>query len=204
MRSNRSPALGFIFVTLLIDITGWGIIIPVMPKLIIEVSGLTPDTPFSPLVMQPCIAGGSFQPMPLCSFFVRLLWVRSVTGMEEDPFCWLRCLVLVSIIYFSPLRQPCGGFFLGRIIAGVMGASFTTAGAYIADISTAEKRAQNFGIIGVAFGLGFIIGPVIGGLLGGLGTRVPFLVTAGLCLINWLYGFFILPESLKPEKPQSA
>jgi DHA1 family tetracycline resistance protein-like MFS transporter len=85
------------------------------------------------------------------------------------------------------------------MIAGIMGASFTTAGAYIADISTPDKRAQNFGIIGMAFGLGFILGPVIGGLLGGFGSRIPFIVAAALTLLNWLYGYFILPESLKPE-----
>ena len=81
----------------------------------------------------------------------------------------------------------------------MMGASFTTAGAYIADISSPEKRAQNFGIIGAAFGLGFIIGPALGGLLASYGVRAPFFAAAGLTLLNWLYGFFILPESLKPE-----
>jgi len=89
--------------------------------------------------------------------------------------------------------------FIGRIIAGIMGASFTTAGAYIADVSTPEKRAQNFGIIGAAFGIGFIIGPPLGAGLAFFGSRVPFMVAAGLSLLNWLYGFFILPESLKPE-----
>ncbi|MFI5205892.1 MAG: TCR/Tet family MFS transporter, partial [Candidatus Paceibacterales bacterium] len=89
--------------------------------------------------------------------------------------------------------------FVGRILAGIMGASFTTAGAYIADISPPEKRAQNFGMIGVAFGVGFIIGPVMGGLLGKFGTRVPFYTAAGLTMLNWLYGYFILPESLKKE-----
>lgn len=80
-----------------------------------------------------------------------------------------------------------------------MGASFTTASAYIADISTPEKRAQNFGLIGAAFGLGFIVGPLIGGLLGPYGARVPFIVAAALTLLNWLYGFFILPESLSKD-----
>lgn len=89
--------------------------------------------------------------------------------------------------------------FLGRCIAGITGASFTTASAYIADISTAETRTQNFGMIGAAFGLGFIIGPVIGGLLGQYGARVPFFAAAGLALLNWLYGYFILPESLPKE-----
>lgn len=89
--------------------------------------------------------------------------------------------------------------FVGRIIAGITGASFTTASAYIADISPVEKRAANFGLIGMAFGLGFIIGPVLGGLLGKFGPRVPFFAAAALTLLNWLYGYFILPESLKTE-----
>jgi DHA1 family tetracycline resistance protein-like MFS transporter len=86
--------------------------------------------------------------------------------------------------------------FIGRIIAGITGASLTTASAYIADISTPENRAKNFGMIGAAFGLGFIIGPVIGGLLGQFGARVPFYAAAILCMINFIYGYFILPESL--------
>src|SRR5512135_2645457 len=89
--------------------------------------------------------------------------------------------------------------FVGRIISGMTAASFTVANAYIADVSPPEKRAQNFGIIGAAFGLGFILGPVLGGVFGTLGTRVPFMVAGVLTLLNWLYGFFILPESLAPE-----
>jgi DHA1 family tetracycline resistance protein-like MFS transporter len=88
---------------------------------------------------------------------------------------------------------------VGRVIAGITGASFTTASAYIADVSTPEKRSQNFGMIGVAFGLGFIIGPVIGGVLGKIDTHYPFYAAAALALLNALYGFFILPESLSKE-----
>jgi DHA1 family tetracycline resistance protein-like MFS transporter len=89
--------------------------------------------------------------------------------------------------------------FLGRSIAGITGASFTTATAYIADISSTEDRAKNFGIVGAAFGMGFILGPVLGGLLGHYGTRVPFYAAAILSLLNWLYGYFVLPESLPKE-----
>ena len=92
-----------------------------------------------------------------------------------------------------------GWLFLGRTISGITGASFTTASAYIADISTAETRAKNFGMIGAAFGLGFIIGPAIGGLLTGWGIRAPFYAAAILTLLNWLYGYFVLPESLSVE-----
>jgi MFS transporter, DHA1 family, tetracycline resistance protein len=89
---------------------------------------------------------------------------------------------------------------IGRLLAGITGASFTTAAAYIADISTPENRAQNFGMIGAAFGLGFILGPAMGGWLGELGTRVPFFAAAALTFLNWLYGYFILPESLPLDR----
>jgi DHA1 family tetracycline resistance protein-like MFS transporter len=101
--------------------------------------------------------------------------------------------------FFLSFAPSITWLFIGRIIAGLCGASITTASAYIADVSTPEKRAQNFGLIGAAFGLGFIIGPVIGGVFSQFGTRVPFLIAGGLSLLNWLYGFFILPESLKKE-----
>ncbi len=97
------------------------------------------------------------------------------------------------LLAFAP---SIGWLFVGRIIAGITGASMTTASAYIADISTPETRAQNFGMIGAAFGLGFIVGPMIGGLLGEMGPRIPFLVAAGLALLNAAYGYFVLPESL--------
>ena len=92
-----------------------------------------------------------------------------------------------------------GWLFLGRTISGIAGSSFTTASAYIADISTDETRSKNFGMVGAAFGLGFIIGPAIGGLLTGWGTRAPFYAAAILTLLNWLYGYFVLPESLAKE-----
>jgi DHA1 family tetracycline resistance protein-like MFS transporter len=113
----------------------------------------------------------------------------------------LLSLVAFGIDYlFLSFAPTLGWIFVGRIIAGITGASFSTATAYIADISTKENRAQNFGMIGAAFGLGFIIGPVIGGLLVDFGPRVPFLVAAALSFANALYGFFVLPESLPKEK----
>jgi MFS transporter, DHA1 family, tetracycline resistance protein len=90
--------------------------------------------------------------------------------------------------------------FLGRTVAGIAGAAHTTANAYVADISLPEKRAQNFGMIGAAFGVGFILGPALGGLLGGLGPRAPFFAGAILALVNLVYGYFVLPESLPPER----
>jgi DHA1 family tetracycline resistance protein-like MFS transporter len=104
---------------------------------------------------------------------------------------------------FLSFAPTIGWLFVGRITAGITGASFTTATAYIADISAPEDRAKNFGLVGAAFGLGFIIGPVVGGLLGQYGSRVPFLAAAALAFINFLYGFFVLPESLPLENRRS-
>lgn len=190
--SQRQPAIKFIFITLLIDVTGFGIIIPVMPKLIQSLTGGT--------VSQAAEYGGWL----ISAYAIVQFLFAPIVGGLSDRF-GRRPVLLASLFGFGcdymflAFAPTIGWLFVGRVIAGVMGASFTTAGAYIADISTKENRAQNFGMIGAAFGLGFIIGPVIGGLLGGLGARVPFMAAGALTILNWLYGFFILPESLKPE-----
>ena len=101
---------------------------------------------------------------------------------------------------FLALAPTLAWLFVGRVIAGIFGASITTCSAYIADVSPPEKRAQNFGMIGAAFGIGFILGPVIGGLLGEFGTRIPFYASAVLAFLNAIYGLLVLPESLAPEK----
>ncbi len=189
MASKRAPAIGFIFITLLIDVIGLGIIIPVMPKLIGELTGdsignaardggwLLFAYAFTQFIFAPIVGGLSDQ------YGRRPILLASLFGFGIDYI----------FLAFAPTL---GWLYVGRIIAGVMGASFTTGAAYIADISSPEKRAANFGMLGAAFGLGFIIGPVIGGLLGQYGSRLPFLFAAGLSLLNWLYGYFILPESL--------
>jgi DHA1 family tetracycline resistance protein-like MFS transporter len=188
----RKPALIFIFITLLIDIIGLGIIIPVMPALLQELSGAT--------VSEASQYGGWM----LFSYAAMQFVCAPIIGGLSDRY-GRRPVLLASLFGFGvdyiflAFAPTIGWLFLGRIIAGMMGASFTTAGAYIADVSTPETRAQNFGIMGAAFGLGFIIGPMLGGFLGTLGPRVPFMVSAGLSLANWLYGYFILPESLKHE-----
>ncbi len=117
-----------------------------------------------------------------------------------------RPILLISLLGFGidyiilAMAPSYGWLFAGRIIAGITGASFTTASAYIADISTDEtSRAKNFGLIGAAFGLGFVLGPALGGLLAKFGLRAPFYAAAVLCLINCLYGYFFLPESLSKE-----
>jgi DHA1 family tetracycline resistance protein-like MFS transporter len=189
---NRRPALSFIFITLLIDVIGLGIIIPVLPDLILELTGGT---------LSDASRYGGWM---LFAYAVMQFICAPIMGALSDQY-GRRPVLLASLFGFGldyilmAFAPTLAWLFIGRIIAGIMGASFTTAGAYIADISTPEKRAQNFGLIGAAFGLGFIIGPLAGGLLGPLGSRVPFMVAAGLTLLNCLYGFFVLPESLAPE-----
>jgi len=192
MRSSRPAALGFIFVTMLVDITGWGIIIPVIPKLIEQLIHVDVSTASK--------YGGWLTFAYAAMQFV----CAPILGNLSDKF-GRRPVLLFSLFGFGidylflSFAPTIGWLFVGRAVAGITGASFTTATAYIADISTDENRAKNFGMVGAAFGLGFIIGPVIGGFLGQYGARVPFYAAAGLCLLNWLYGYFILPESLSIE-----
>ncbi len=191
-KEPRKAALAFIFITVLIDVTGLGIIIPIIPALIVELTGEG--------LSKAAIYGGWLMFVYAFTQFI----CAPIIGGLSDRF-GRRPVLLLSLFGFG-IDYILIGFapnifwlFIARFISGVTGASITTASAYIADISTPEKRSQNFGLIGAAFGLGFIIGPVIGGLLGQYGTRVPFFAAAGLTLVNVLYGFFILPESLPKE-----
>lgn len=192
MTGNRKAALGFIFITLLIDITGWGLVIPVFPKLIEELTGADISTI------------GRYGGWLTVAYAIVQFFFAPVIGNLSDRY-GRRPVLLLSLLGFGidylflSFAPTLGWLFVGRVIAGITGASITTATAYIADISTHENRAKNFGLIGAAFGLGFIIGPAIGGLLGEFGSRVPFLVAAGLTLLNTLYGYFVLPESLSKE-----
>jgi DHA1 family tetracycline resistance protein-like MFS transporter len=190
--NTRQAAIRFIFITLLIDVAGLGLIIPVMPELIKSLTGGNNSD------------ASEWAGWLTFAYAAMQFLFAPVIGNLSDQY-GRRPVLLGSLLGFGidyiviALAPDMWWLFAGRIIAGIMGASFTTASAYIADISTAENRAQNFGMIGAAFGLGFIIGPIIGGLLGSLGTRVPFFVAAGLSLLNMLYGYFVLPESLPKE-----
>lgn len=189
---ERPAAMAFILLTLFIDVLGIGIVIPVLPSLIKEFVGGNNDIAswyvgiigasyaFSQFIFAPILGALSDR------FGRRPILLASLFGLGVD-------------FLIQGFATSVGWLFVGRLIAGVMGASFTTAHAYIADVSTAENRAQNFGLAGVMFGLGFIFGPALGGILGGIDLRLPFFVSAGLALVNWLYGYFILPESLAPE-----
>ncbi len=197
MNSNRKAAIGFIFVTLLIDVTGLGLIIPVVPKLI---ENLLHTTNISKVAL--------FGGLLTFSYAIMQFLFAPVLGNLSDKY-GRRPVLLFSLLGFGldylllAFAPSIGWLFVGRIIAGITGASMTTASAYIADISTPETRAQNFGMIGAAFGLGFIVGPMIGGLLGEMGPRIPFLVAAGLALLNAAYGYFVLPESLEANNRRS-
>jgi DHA1 family tetracycline resistance protein-like MFS transporter len=196
MVNPKKAAVGFIFITVLIDIIGFGIIIPVLPQLLQQLLHVTDRTDIS-AISKPAIF------LTLIYGLMQFIFAP-ILGSLSDRY-GRRPVLLFSLLGFGldyiflAFAPSIGWLFLGRMISGITGASITTASAYMADISNEKNRAQNFGIIGAAFGLGFIIGPMLGGLLGELGTRIPFLVAAGLALVNALYGYFVLPESLDME-----
>jgi DHA1 family tetracycline resistance protein-like MFS transporter len=189
MAEKKNNAMLFIFITLLIDVIGIGIIIPVVPALIEKLTG------------EGISVAATYGGWLTFAYAVFQFLFSPILGALSDRF-GRRPILLFSLFglgldyIFQAFAPTIFWLFIGRIIAGITGASFTTATAYIADISSPEKRAQNFGMVGAAFGLGFIIGPVIGGFASTGGTHVPFLVAAGLSLLNFIYGYFALPESL--------
>lgn len=189
-KSQRS--ILFIFLTILIDCIGIGIIIPTLPALIQGLSGATISSAAS--------YGGWLN----FSYAIMSFIFSPVLGGLSDRY-GRRPVLLISLLglgldyIFLAFAPTIFWLFVGRIIAGICGASFTTASAYIADVSTNENRAKNFGMMGAAFGLGFIIGPLLGSLFGSLGTRAPFMAAAAFSLLNFLFGYFVLPESLSKD-----
>lgn len=199
MTSTATPAApsraaaAFIFVTVVLDVVAMGLIIPVWPTLI-----------------QHYVTTSEAEAVRMGSW-LSFLWAAMqfifmpVQGALSDRF-GRRPVLLISIAglgidyILMALAPTLAWLFVARAISGITAASFSTANAYIADITPPEKRAAAFGMIGAAFGIGFVVGPMAGGLAGSIDPRLPFWIAAGLCLVNALYGYFILPESLPPER----
>ncbi len=197
-------ALTFIFITLLIDVTGLGLIIPVIPTLIQELlagHGTGADLSHLALNRETLAAAARYGGWLGFTYAAIQFGCAPILGGLSDAY-GRRPVLLFSLVGFGldyvlqGFAPTIGWLFIGRAVAGFTGASFTTASAYIADVSTPENRAQNFGLIGAAFGAGFILGPAAGGLLGQYGPRVPFFAAAVLAFSNAIYGYFVLPESL--------
>ena len=188
-----SSPIAFVLLTVLIDTIGFGIILPVLPRLIMEVAHATVSeaTRISGFLLL-VFAGLQFAFGP-------------VMGNLSDAF-GRRPVLILSMLAFGVnyglmgLAPSLPWLFLGRALTGIAGAVYAPANAYIADVTAPEKRAQSFGMVGAAFGLGFVLGPALGGFLGEIGPRAPFFAAAGLALLNSIYGFFVLPESLPPER----
>lgn len=190
---RRTAAVGFIFVTALIDVTALGIMIPVLPLLVKQLVG--GDTAHA----------SEINVLFATTFGLMQFFCAPIIGLLSDRF-GRRPVLLASNFgigvdfLFMAFAPGIRWLYVGRVINGATAASFSTANAYIADITAPENRAKAFGMMGAAFGLGFTFGPTLGGFLAQIDLRLPFLVCAGLALLNWLYGFFILPESLPPER----
>ena len=191
--ARRRAALAFIFVTALIDILSFGLIIPVLPHLVKSfVGGDLPEA----------VAWSRW--FSFWFMFMQFIFTP-VQGTLSDRF-GRRPVILISSFglavdfLFMAMANTLPLLFIGRIVSGITAASFSTANAYVADVTPPEKRAAAFGMLGMAFGLGFTFAPFIGGTLGAISPRLPFWIAFGLCSINFLYGLFVLPESLPPEK----
>ena len=189
----RQAAILFILITVTLDVLSFGIVIPVLPKLVEDfMSGDTAQAASIYGLMGTAWALMQF----VCS---------PIQGALSDRF-GRRPIVLLSNLglgldyIFMALAPSVTWLFVGRVISGIAASSFSTAGAYIADVTPPEKRAAGFGMIGAAFGLGFVLGPAVGGLLGVVDPRLPFWGAAATSLVNACYGFFVLPESLPREK----
>jgi len=190
---QRTAAFGFVFATALMNAVSFGIMIPILPNLLKR------------FVHGDTAAASEWNVLFAVSWGAMQFLVGPALGMLSDRY-GRRPVLLISIFglfvdfLFMAFAPNLAWLYVGRILNGITAASFSTANAYVADITPPDRRARNFGIMGSAIGFGFVIGPTIGGLLGEISLRLPFIVAAALCLVNWLYGFFILPESLVPDR----
>jgi MFS transporter, DHA1 family, tetracycline resistance protein len=192
-RPHRQPAVGFIFVTLVMIVLGWGIITPVMPGLITEFEG--GDTS----------AGAHTFGWIIGVFAAMQFLAAPLLGVLSDRF-GRRKIILVALAgsaldYLVLGWAPTLGWLFGaRVMAGLLAGAISACNAYVADVTPPEQRARGFGLLGAAFGIGFVLGPVVGGFLGDGNLRRPFFAAAACVALNWLYGLFVLPESLPPER----
>lgn len=197
MENKHKAALGFIFVTVLLDMLAFGIIAPILPKLITGFLN-------SNMALSSEYMGLFVTTWALMQFFF-----SPILGMLSDRY-GRRPVVLLSnfglgLDYIVMAMAPTiGWLFLGRVLSGITSSSITTANAYISDVTPVEKRAKAFGMFGAAFGIGFILGPAIGGYLGAINPRLPFWTAAAFSIMNACYGLFVLPESLPPERRQQG
>ena len=189
---KRSAALGFIMVTALLDVMGIGLIIPVLPALVGEFT--------TSRELQSYWYGALAASYGLMNFFASPLLGALSDRYGRRPVLLISIFGLGLDFLLQALAPSLAWLLLARLIGGVTGAGFTVASAYVADVTPPERRSAGFGMLGAMFGIGFIIGPMAGGLLGAHDVRLPFYVAAALSAINWLYGMFVLPESLPPEK----
>ena len=192
MSKHRTPALGFIMITLTLDILGIGLIVPILPGLVKHFTGGDAG--------EAARAVGWLGALYALMQFLFAPFLGCLSDkVGRRPVLLVSQFAMALDYFFLALAPGLWWFAVGRVLTGITGANFAAATAYIADVSPPEKRAANFGLVGMAFGIGFIIGPLLGGMLGQYGLRVPFYAAGALTLANWLYGCFILPESLKPE-----
>jgi DHA1 family tetracycline resistance protein-like MFS transporter len=195
-RAGRA-AVAFIFVTVVIDVLGFGVIIPVLPKLVVQF--LHGDTARAAQIY------GLFSTAWATMQFLFSPLLGAISDrFGRRPVILISCFGLGLDYLVMALAPTVGWLLLGRIVSGICASSFSTAGAYIADVSPPEKRASAYGLIGAAFGVGFVLGPALGGWLGSVDPRLPFWGAAGLALLNASYGLFILPESLPRERRSPA
>src|ERR1700737_4838018 len=183
----------FILIPVTLDFLAFGIIAPVLPNLIIQFEG-------GNIARAAAITGYFGFAWALMQFIFSPILGAWSDRFGRRPVILISCLGLGLDYVFMAMAPSLWWLFVGRIISGITASNISTAFAYITDVTPPERRAKQFGMIAAAFGLGFIIGPAVGGFLGNVNLRFPFWVAAGLSLANALYGFFILPESLPPER----